>query len=145
MKKLLFILTCLFCLNTVVMADDDKPIRFDQLPKKAQQFVNNNFKDSKVTLTKVDTDWFDKAYEVIFTNGDKIEFNKSGDWTEIDCRHNAVPANAVPQTIKNYIRDNYSDAKVLKIEKDAHRYEVKLSNKVELEFDNKFNLIDIDF
>ena len=39
---------------------------------------------------------------------------------------------------------NYPDTKVLKIERDKKEYEVKLSNRVELKFDLKFNLIDID-
>ena len=36
-------------------------------------------------------------------------------------------------------------SKILKIERDKKDYEVKLSNRTELKFDLKFNLIDIDF
>ena len=44
-----------------------------------------------------------------------------------------------------YGATNYPDAKILKIERDKKDYEVKLSNRTELKFDLKFNLIDIDF
>lgn len=145
MKKLLLIITCLFCMTTTFgMADDDRPIRVEQLPAKAQQFIKTHFADSRIAISKVDTDWFDKTYEVIFTNGDKIEFNRSGEWKDIDCKHSSVPEAAVPEQIKNYIRTNYQGAVVLSLEKDKNSYEVKLSNRVELEFDKWFNLIDID-
>ena len=36
MKKVLLLLVCLFTLQTVVWADDDKPIQVNQLPQTAQ-------------------------------------------------------------------------------------------------------------
>ena len=50
----------------------------------------------------------------------------------------------VPAPILNYIKENYPGDKVLKIERDRSRYEVKLSNRFELTFDSDFNIIDID-
>ena len=46
--------------------------------------------------------------------------------------------------IKNFINENYSDSRVLKIERDSRGYEVKLSNKLELKFNNDFKIVDID-
>ena len=37
MKKLVFLLVCLFTLQTVARADDDKPIQVTQMPQPAQQ------------------------------------------------------------------------------------------------------------
>ena len=51
----------------------------------------------------------------------------------------------IPAAIQKYVTTNYPDAKILKIERDKKDYEVKLSNRTELKFDLKFNLIDIDF
>ena len=53
MKKLVFLLVCLFTLQTVARADDDKPIQVTQMPQQAQQFIKQNFADSKVELAKV--------------------------------------------------------------------------------------------
>lgn len=76
MKKVLLLLVCLFTLQTVVWADDDKPIQVNQLPQTAQTFIKTHFSDNKVAMAKMETDWFDKSYDVIFTNGDKLEFDK---------------------------------------------------------------------
>ena len=78
MKKVLLLLVCLFTLQTVVWADDDKPIQVNQLPQTAQTFIKTHFPDNKVAMAKMETDWFDKSYDVIFTNGDKLEFDKKG-------------------------------------------------------------------
>ena len=68
MKKLVFLLVCLFTLQTVARADDDKPIQVTQMPQPAQQFIKQHFADSKVALAKMESDFFYKSYEVIFTN-----------------------------------------------------------------------------
>lgn len=41
MKKVLLLLVCLFTLQTVVWADDDKPIQVNQLPQTAQIYQNS--------------------------------------------------------------------------------------------------------
>ena len=77
-------------------------------------------------------------------NGDKLEFDKKGVWTEVNCKYSAVPVAVVPDAIKKYVTTNYPDAKMLKIERDKYDYEVKLSNGWEIKFDMQFNVIDID-
>ena len=144
MKKVLILLVCLFTLQTVAWADDDKPIQVNQLPQQAQTFIKANFANSKVAMAKMETDWLDKSYAVIFTNGDKLEFDKKGAWTEVNCKYSVVPVAVVPAAIRKYVTTNYPDAKMLKIERDKHDYEVKLSNGWEIKFDLKFNVIDID-
>lgn len=144
MKKLFFLLVCLFALQTVARADDDKPVQVSQMPQLAQQFIKKHFSDSKVALAKMESDLFNKSYEVIFTNGNKVEFDKKGNWKEIDCKYSSVPVEIIPIAIQQYARNNYSDSKILKIDRDKKDYEVKFSNRVELKFDLNFNLIDID-
>lgn len=144
MKKLLLLFVCLFTIQSVVKADDDKPVKIEQLPQLAQQFIKTHFGDSKVAIAKMETDWFDKSYDIIFTDGNKLEFDKQGNWKEVNCKYSAVPASVMPEQIQKYVTENYPGAQVLKIERDKRDYEVKLSNKWELKFDLQFNLIDID-
>lgn len=144
MKKLLLLFMCLFTIQSVVKADDDKPVKIEQLPQLAQQFIKTHFGDSKVAIAKMETDWFDKSYDIIFTDGNKLEFDKQGNWKEVNCKYSAVPASVMPEQIQKYVTENYPGAQVLKIERDKRDYEVKLSNKWELKFDLQFNLIDID-
>ena len=144
MKKLVFLLVCLFTLQTVARADDDKPIQVTQMPQPAQQFIKQHFADSKVALAKMESDFFYKSYEVIFTNGNKVEYGKNGNWQDVNSKYTSVPTAIIHTTIQKYVTTNYPDTRVLKIERDKKEYEVQLSNRVELKFDLKFNLIDID-
>jgi hypothetical protein len=80
----------------------------------------------------------------MLADGTKLEFTRSGEWKEVDCRRSSVPTPVIPAAIMKYVKDNYPDVKVLLIERDRNDYELKLSNRLELTFDAKFNIIDID-
>ena len=145
MKKIVFLFISLFAMNLVAMAGNDKPIQVSEMPKAAQLFIKNHFADLSVAMAKVETDFLDKNYDVVFTNGNKVEFDKKGNWTNVDCEHTQVPVAILPEAIRQYVAKNYPDAKVLKIEvTDRKGYDVELSNGFELEFDKRMNVIDVD-
>lgn len=140
------LLACLLLLLAAgAHADNDKPIAVSRLPEAAQQFVREHFPDRKIALAKTETDFMKKSYDVIFSDGCRIEFDSKGDWKEIDCKLSAMPSDVVPAPIRAYVEENHPDSTIVKIEKDRREYEVKLSNRVELTFDLNFNLIDIDY
>lgn len=145
MKKLMILLAGLFlCSAPVAYADNDKPITVDQLPEKAQQFLRQHFPNEKVSLAKSERDFLELTYEVIFTNGMKVEFTKDGQWKDVDCRYASVPKGIVPAQIAQKAQELYPETTIRQIDRDSRDYEVKLSNGLELTFDLKFNLIDID-
>ena len=145
MKKIVFLFISLFAMNFVALAGNDKPIQVSEMPKAAQLFIKNHFADLSVAMAKVETDFLDKNYDVVFTNGNKVEFDKKGNWTNVDCEHTQVPVAILPEAIRQYVAKNYPDAKVLKIElTDRKGYNVELSNGFELEFDKRMNVIDVD-
>ena len=82
MKTKLIITTLLmvFGFATNAQADDDRPIQFDQLPKRTQQFLTESFPGDRVSYAKMERDLFDVSYEVILVSGTKIEFVRNGDW-----------------------------------------------------------------
>ena len=123
---------------------DEKAITLSQLPAAARQAIMTHFPGYKVSIAKVESELFSKTYTVIFTNGEKIEFDGKGRWEEVKCKRSAVPASLVPAQIARYIKANYPDCRILEIERDDEEYEVKLSNYIEVTFDDKFNVIDID-
>ena len=137
-------LMCVLRVQTLALADNDQPIQIRQLPTKAQTLVTTYFKHHKVALAKMESGLFYKSYDVIFTTGEKLEFDKSGDWTEIQCKASEVPVQVLPAEIRSYVSSTYPGAKVLEIERDGKEYEVKLSNGWEITFDNQFRVIDID-
>lgn len=145
MKKLAFLFVCLFTLSLNVSASNDKPIQVTEMPKAAQQFIKNHFANLSVAMAKMETEFMSKSYDVIFTNGDKVEFDKKGNWTNVDCEHTQVPQAVIPMAIQKYLAKNYPDAYVLKIElTDRKGYDVDLNNGFDIEFDKRFNVIEID-
>lgn len=143
-KVSIMALVCLFTMSVNAVASKDKPINVSQLPQAAQQILKTDFPKMKVALAKMETGLFDTSYDVIFTNGDKVEFDRNGNWTELNCSHTEVPARFVPSEISSYVKKNYASAKILEIEKSRSDYEVKLGNGMELTFNKKFQVVDID-
>lgn len=143
MKKLLFLLISLFTIQTVAIADNDNPIQVNQLPKMAQSFIKKHFPNNEVSFAKMESDFLNKSYEVIFSNGDKVDFDKKGIWKEVECKSSAVPLEVIPLKIIRHVKLKYPVAKITRIEKDANNYEIKLSSGWEIKFDRKFNVIDI--
>jgi nitrogen fixation protein len=132
-------------MNLAVFADNDKPIQVTEMPKEAQSFVKSHFANQSVAVAKMETDFLDKTYDVIFTNGDKVEFDKKGNWTKVDCEHTQVPQAVIPAAIQQYVSKNYPDAKVVKIEKtDRKGFDVDLSNGFDIEFDKKMRVVEVD-
>lgn len=144
MKKIVLIMAMFIACVTFAKADNDTPITVQQLPAAAQTFIKQYFGDKKVALAKKETDFFVPTYDVIFTDGNKVEFDRSGEWTEVNCKYSYVPEAIVPQQIKDYVNANYKGVNFIKIERDSKDYEVKLANRIEFKFDLKFRLLDID-
>lgn len=144
LTKWMIALVCVFSVSVAAFADRDKPVNVSQLPAKAQQVLKKSFPKHKVALAKMESEIFDKKYDVIFTNGDKIEFDKNGNWLEISCERTAVPSSLVPAAISKYVSGSYPGTKILKIELDRSEYEVKLNNRLEVTFNSSFQVIDID-
>ena len=145
MKKIAFLFICLFTMSLSVWAGNDKPIDVTEMPKAAQTFIKAHFANQSVAMAKMENEFMSKSYDVIFTNGDKVEFDKKGNWTNVDCEHTQVPVAIIPQAIQAYVTKNYPQAKVLKIEKnDRKGYDIDLSNGFDIEFDKKFRVVEID-
>ena len=143
MKRMMFIVACVFSL-VVAKADNYQPITREQLPQKAQTFLSTNFPNAKISLSRKEIDITELSYDVIFADGSKVEFDRKGNWTEVDCLSHPLPAGILPEAIEQVIKTQYPAAKATKIERDYREYNVKLSNRVELTFNKKLQLIDID-
>lgn len=143
MKKIALFFASVMAFAGVASADD-KPITFEQLPAKAQQFIKTNFPQEKIAFTSLDRDIFGDTYDVLFASGTKLEFTDKGEWKEIKCKYSTVDEKFIPERIRNYVTDTYPGTKYVKIEKGKNGYEVELTNGLELTFDRNFVLIDID-
>ena len=144
MKKGILLIVGLLVMNLTVWAGNDKPIEVKKMPKAAQQFIQAYFGTHSVAEAKMETDFMSRSYDVIFTNGDKVEFDKKGNWKNVDCEQGEVPAAIIPEGIQMYLTQHYPNVKVDKIEKTDHKgYEVDLKNGIELEFNKHLKLVDL--
>ena len=137
-------LLCLFSFQVTACADNDKLIDFNQLPATAQQLVKKYFPTKKVVATTVESGLLQKSYDVVFSSSEKIEFDSKGNWTEISCSKSAVPTALVPAAITNYVKNTYEGSTILSIEKEHNEYEIHLANGLEITFNSKFQVVDID-
>ena len=145
MKTLLVALILAFSSGVVVVnADNDRVITKSALPTKAQAFIAEYFAGKEVLRAKEEREFRVNSFEVVLADGTKLEFYKNGAWKEVDCRKNAVPAGIVPAKINSYVSARYPDAKILKIDFDKYDYEVYLSNGLELTFNKRFKIVDVD-
>lgn len=144
MKKIILAIACVFTLVTNACADNYQPISQTQLPEKAQTFLATYFPEAKISLARKEIDVMELTYDVIFTDGCKVEFDRKGNWTEVDCLTHPLPSGIVPEAISKFIRAQYPDAQVTKIERDHRETDVKLTNRVELTFNKHMQLVDID-
>ena len=120
MKKLVMILMSVFCIQSVTFADNDRLIQFSQLPVEAQQTVNNHFNGKKVAYTMVDPG-FGRTYEVVF-----------------------VPQVFIPEAIQAYVNTNFPGAYICHIDIKGNKKEVELSNGLELKFNSRNLVVEID-
>ena len=139
MKRIVLMYFFLIGIQTSMIAGDDQAIQVDQLPKKARELINTHFRDVKISFAKMDKEIFDTSYDVIFTNGDKIEFDRKGNWTNIKCRA-GIPNAIIPARIREYIQEHHPNQKVIDIDYDNREYEVKLVNGIEMKFDKKYRM-----
>lgn len=141
MKKILSLL--LIGMSVMIFAQD-RAIRFNQLPQNGQKFIKTYFNANQVSAVIEDDDYFKKEYEVILTNGTKIEFDGSGNWKEVDGKRNAIPVGFAPSAISAYVKKSFPNTKIKKIEKKRFKYEVELTNGLDIDFDSKGNFLKID-
>ncbi len=145
MKKLLALISVVL-LSVATMSARDKVYRdASVLPAQAQQTLKKNFPKASVNRVVVDQNLFGtKDYEVVLSNGAEIEFNKDGEWKEVDCGHQAVPQGFVLAPIRTYIQKNHKNKSIVKIDKESNDYDVELNDGTELKFDRAGNFLRYD-
>lgn len=144
-KKLIAAVALLFAGITTTFADGyDRPITLDRLPAAAQTFLKTHFADLTLAFAVEDPKFIGSEYEVTYTNRTEVDFGNDGEWTSVDCKYEAVPAQIVPAQISEYVARSFNGSFIRKIERNRYTWEVDLSNGLEVKFDRQFNVIDID-
>lgn len=125
-------------------ADSDRMINWEQLPAQAREFLTTHFEGKALSLAKEDRELFELRYEVVLVGGEKIEFTRSGAWEEVSCRYASIPSAIIPPEILSQVQRRYPDVAVTEINREFKRYELQLSNGMELIFDRQGRLVGWD-
>ncbi|MBQ8366404.1 MAG: PepSY-like domain-containing protein [Alistipes sp.] len=129
---------------TCCIADDDRPIKYDELPAEAKSFVAKHFAKEEVSHVTLDNDLIGKEYTLVFLSGTKVEFDGDGTWKEVDCRYSNVPEAIVPAAIATYVKEHYPNNKITELKREHGNWEAKITGGLELTFNSSYKLIDID-
>lgn len=141
MKQIKFLFMAVVCLMISAVAKaDDKPIAPDALPPAAKAFIQANFPGKKVIYAEKDFN----MYECRLSDGTEIDFNKKGNWDKVDCKATAVPAALIPEAIKSYVKANFPDCIITKIDKERYGIDIELSNDLDLKFNYQGVLLGMD-
>lgn len=138
--KAILLLLAMVAVSFNARADHDQIISFNEMPEAAQALLKQYFAN-KVPLV-VTVDWDD--YTFMYESGEKVEFDKQGNWKEFDCRSSLVPVELIPEQIKTHVVATFPGAQILKIDRNRRGYEVRLTNGLEVEYAPTFQVIDID-
>lgn len=112
-------------------SDDDDPVNVNDLPVNVKAFVATYFPASQIVDSQLDGG----EYEVTLSNGTQIDFNLSGEWTDVDAPlGQSVPPGFYPPEIDNYLALNMPGAAINEISREPQGYDVELVNGTEMIF-----------
>ena len=130
LSSIIAIAACVFAYSC---SAKDTIVKVKDLPQTIQSFLSAHFSNTGVAVAIKDGN----EYEIRMENGWEIEFDNKGQWENIDCKRDKVPASVIsliPETIASYLRSNFDKAYVTEISKDHSGYDIELSNGLDLEF-----------
>lgn len=116
-------------------------IEITELPEQSRNFLETNFNGFQVNRATKDVSSFDEYYEIFVNNGITIDFNRIGEWTEVDGNGLSIPTSFIDEEIVSYINTNYPTFPIENIDKKPYGYEVDLINNTELRFNTSGKLI----
>lgn len=147
MKKGIFMIASFLLITISACADNDTISRNpSDLPVQSRTFLTEHFGNMPVAHIKIEKNWLGvKGYDVILTDGTKVEFTKDGEWKEVKGHRQGIPSAIIPASILRYLRQHYDGIAVTAIDKDSRDYELDLKNGVELTFDRQGNFLTLDY
>lgn len=119
-------------------------ITLTQLPQRAQNFIHEYFDKDQIKRIDEHNHRHGKRYNVLFTDGSKINFDATGQWTKIKLRNDSIPVEIIPEYITTYVWDEYPNELIMSIETEGEGHEVELSSGTELTFNPKKGIVKID-
>jgi hypothetical protein len=140
MKRTVFFATMIAFSAMFASCDKEEMIPETQLPASSREFIKTHFPDVAIIRIVKETDGFEKDYTVYLANGFDIDFEKNGNWDDVDGHINSLPQSILdllPAGIVEYVSVNLKDYKIVEVNKERYGYEIGLTGDIDL----KFNLL----
>lgn len=145
MKKVLSIIVLALVAVQFAFAGDVITQDAKQLPLTARNFINRYFTKPQISYVKIESEILQsKKYEVLLTDRTEIDFDKKGNWLEVDCKKTAVPEALIPVAVKEYVKTHFPQEVITKIERGRSGVEVELGNDYSLKFNKKGKFVGMD-
>ena len=77
MKQIILLFACLFALQGLAKADDDRAITVDQLPQKAHEFIQKYFPKNEISLAKMEKTFGKRNMKLYLSTEKKLNFWKT--------------------------------------------------------------------
>ena len=100
MKKILALALALIAFAAVSKADD-RPVTADRLPAAAKTFIKSYYPDEKISFVTKDDDLIRPDFNVVLSNGVRIDFDNSGSLDKIEVGKTMMPSGIVPVQISD--------------------------------------------
>jgi hypothetical protein len=128
---------------TFISCDKETPVQENDLPDEIRTFVTTYFPANKIIQSVKDRDGLEVTYDLILDGNISLEFNGKKQITDIDGT-TRLPDSVIPSKILNYVSANYPDNFIIGWELDDRNQQVKLDNRMELEFNIAGDFLRID-
>ena len=86
-KMMAFLIGITLLTISPAYADHDRAVTTEQMPRQAQEFIARYFPGEKIAYAKKESDFFEVIYEVMFTNGSKVETERGKRWIAVIRRY----------------------------------------------------------
>ena len=144
MKKNSILVLIAMMIAMVSCEFNDRDVNVGEMPMATNTFINDYFPGCDIVAVDKDYDGGILTYDVVLNCGIRLEFDRKGEWLEVDCEPNQVPDGIIPAKILDYVLGKYPDNYIVKIERNWYSYHVELDNDLELVFDKDANFKRID-
>lgn len=113
------------------------------LPAPITDFIKKQFPNATIAGIEADHEHGGLEYDVYLSDGTQIDFDANNQWEKVESMK-GVPAFFIPQGISSYVKSNYQNLAITKINKELHGFDVELANGMELTFDRSGRFLGMD-
>jgi len=132
--------------QAVVPVAQEQPVQApatQALPEAITAFIKQHFPDATIVGVEPDHDHDGMEYDVYLNDGTQIDFDANNQWDQVESTK-GVPAFFIPEAIATYVKSNYQNMVITKINKEYQGYEIELANGLDLNFDRQGRFMGMD-